>query len=440
MKEIVKEKWLVIIIACSVFARVLMALYLGNTVVELPGTADQLSYHNLALRILDGHGFSFAETWWPLTGPDEPTAHWSFLYTLYVTAVYALTGSNPVVARVLQAIIVGVLHPVLAYKIGRIIFNHSAGLIAAAVTAGYIYFIYYAGSLMTEPFYITAILGALYLLILMSRADQSELKRLAVALGVVLGTVVLLRQLFLLLSPFLLLWLWWARFHKHRDFPIQATAIVGVIIMMMITPFTIYNYDRFGRFVLLNTNSGFAFFWGNHPIYGTQFEPILPRELGSYQDLIPVELRHLSEPELEAELLEIGLGFIFDDPVRYVRLSLSRIAPYFMFWPAADSSLISNVSRVLSFGLALPFMLGGLVLALLRRPRSVASWLAAPSTLLLLFALLYTGIHVLTWTLIRYRLPVDAVIIPFAALAIQWVFGRMSTKVISSEPVGRYIS
>jgi hypothetical protein len=42
--------------------------------------------------------------------------------------------------------------------------------------------------------------------------------------------------------------------------------------------------------------------------------------------------------------------------------------------------------------------------------------------------LAYSGAHILTWTLIRYRLPVDAVLIPFAGLALLDVFQRLSLK------------
>jgi hypothetical protein len=44
--------------------------------------------------------------------------------------------------------------------------------------------------------------------------------------------------------------------------------------------------------------------------------------------------------------------------------------------------------------------------------------LFSPQGLLMLFAIVYSGVHILTWTLIRYRLPVDAVLIPFAGLAL----------------------
>ena len=58
---------LVISLAASVVIRVIAALYLGNSVEVLPGTFDQVSYHNLALRVVDGHGFTFGEPWWPAT-------------------------------------------------------------------------------------------------------------------------------------------------------------------------------------------------------------------------------------------------------------------------------------------------------------------------------------------------------------------------------------
>ncbi|MEZ4719952.1 MAG: hypothetical protein R2851_28275 [Caldilineaceae bacterium] len=67
---------------------------------------------------------------------------------------------------------------------------------------------------------------------------------------------------------------------------------------------------------------------------------------------------------------------------------------------------MSNASQVLSFRVFLPFMLYELWLglALLRRPDHPGQ--RAQLVLLGLFVVVYTGMHLLTWTLIRYRLPV----------------------------------
>lgn len=387
---------------------------MGDTVVELPGIFDQISYHNLALRVLDGHGFSFGELWWPITPANAPTAHWSFLYTLYLALIYSFFGPHPIVARIVQAIVVGILHPYITYRIGEKMFTKNIGLAAAAITAIYVYFFYYSAALMTEPFYITTILfGLFFSMQLAESKDKKQDIKLAIVLGISLGIAVLLRQVFLLFLPFLFLWIWIARFRRSLSLPIVSTVLSFILIALFILPISIYNQSRFGRFVLLNTNSGYAFFWGNHPIYGTNFIPILPT--GTYQELIPEDVRHLDEAALDQELLRRGIQFVMNDPMRYVLLSLSRIPPYFMFWYSSESSLLSNISRIGSFGVFLPFMVYGLFLGVKQNRKSL---LTSPAGLLIIFAMVYSGVHILTWTLIRYRLPVDAVLIPFAGFAL----------------------
>jgi len=414
------------IIFVSVLLRVVVAFFMGNEVVELPGIFDQVSYHNLAIRVLDGHGFTFGEQWWPITRAGEPTAHWSFPYTLYLVATYALFGVRPLAARILQAIIVGILHPYITYLIGEKTFGRNIGLIAATITSLYIYYIYYGAALMTEPFYITSILFSLFFAMQLSEnTDKKSDIKLGLALGISIGLTVILRQVFLLFVPFLFLWIWIARFKQTRKLPIASTVLSFILIFSFILPITLYNYQRFNRFVLLNTNSGYAFFWGNNPIYGTNFIPILSTP--EYQEMIPEEVRHLDEAALDSELLGRGIQFVVQDPMRYVLLSLSRIPPYFMFWYSPESSTLSNISRIGSFGVMLPFMLYGLFIGI-KKSSSFWNLLFSPQGLLILFALFYSIIHILTWTLIRYRLPVDAVLIPFAGLALFDVAQRLSLR------------
>lgn len=410
----------VIIIVLSILLRVGSAFFLGDQVVDMPGTADQISYHNLALRVMNGFGFSFGQDWWPATPANAPTAHWSFIYTFFLVIVYSIFGPHPLAARLIQAILVGLFQPLFAYLIGKKIFNTSVGLASAAITALYAYFIYYAGALMTESFYITAILAGLFLAMQITDGSLSStsLPRAStrtwrgIALGVCLGLAVLLRQLFLLFIPFLFIWILWSKHKLGERFPIRELFLAGIAIVAMILPFTIFNSLRFGHFVLLNTNAGFAFFWGNNPVYGTRFVPLLP----DYHALIPKNLLSLDEAALDQALLRLGIQFVIADPVRYILLSISRIPVYFMFWPSGDSGLVSNVARVASFGILWPFMLYGLVRSISfpsDRPREKSLFLQ----LSFLFLAIYTLIHLASWALVRYRLPVDAVLIPFAALA-----------------------
>jgi 4-amino-4-deoxy-L-arabinose transferase-like glycosyltransferase len=442
---------LLVILLLSVILRVAGALYLGNDFRVQIGTNDQLSYHALALRLLSGYGFTFAEGWWPLTAPGAQTAHWSFLYTFYVTAVYALFGEYPLAARLIQAIVVGIAQPYLTYLIARRLFtagptegyNHNdryyrlkqmAPLVAAGLAAIYAYFVYYSATLMTEPFYITSILLLLYLSVRLSdhsaekneRTGSSFPWKLTLAIGLTMATIVLLRQLFLLFIPFLCLWLLWMGW-RQRQLPrmILSLTIALAIVVLSILPFTLYNYARFDRLVLLNTNSGYALYLANHPIYGTNFRGILPREMGTYQDLIPVELRHLDEAALDQALLGEALKIIEADPMRYLLLSISRTRELFKFWPSTESSAASNFFRVFSFGLFLPFMLYGLW-------RTTANYRSSPYLwLLYLFITFYIGIHLFSWSLIRYRLPVDAVLLVMAAYGIADLAMRVAPASLS---------
>ena len=422
--------WLLLAIAVSVVLRISAAFAIGDNVVDMPGTNDQISYHTLSLRLLDGYGFTFGEPWWPATPAGTPTAHWSFLYTFYLAAVYALFGVHPLAARLIQATLVGILQPLLAYAIGQQVFKRSVGLIAAGLTAVYAYFIYYAATLMTEPFYIVTILLSLYFAILYvehGKKGAPERGRdllLGTLLGLSLGATVLFRQIFLLFLPFLFVWALWSRRKQAGKASLLPLAISVSIVLVAVLPFTFYNYARFHRFVLLNSNAGYAFFFGNHPIYGSKFVPILPNESGGYVALIPKELYGMDEAALDQELLRRGLNFVRDDPKRYILLSVSRIPVYFMFWPSQDSGLVSNLARITSFGLLWPFMLYGVVLSFRVRPWSVSRLIGAPAFLLQMFLVIYTAIHVLTWTLIRYRIPVDAVLVIFAGLAFVDLYQR----------------
>jgi hypothetical protein len=430
---------LFLIVVIAVLLRLGAAFYMGNQIVELPGTADQLSYHTLATRVTEGFGFSFEREWWPITKPGAPTAHWSFLYTFFLAVIYKIFGPNPLIARVMQAIIVGILHPYLAFLIGSKVFTRTIGLIFAGLTAVYIYFIYYSATLMTEPFYITAILASLFLSALLVDIQIENIKdqqvsrtyAISASLGLVLGIVVLLRQLFFLIIPFLFLWIWFAVYKRGGRSIVIPLSLTTLIVVIMILPFTIYNFIRFDRFVLLNTNAGYALYWANHPIYGDKFIPILPEEMGTYQKLIPQEIRNLDEAALDQELLRRGIQFIMDDPIRYVKLSISRIPAYFVFWPSHDSGTISNISRVFSFGIFLPFMVYGLYLSIAEY-RLYKLGLSSPIFLLLLFILIYSTIHILTWALIRYRLPVDAVLLLFAGVAFHkialWIFSKSNSS------------
>lgn len=436
--------WAIILLA--VIARMASALYQGNDVAALPGVADQISYHKLSLRVLDGHGFSFDVGWWPATPAGQPTAHWSYLYVLFLTSVYSLFGPYPIAARVIQAVLAGILQPLLTWRIGRRLFGQKAGLISSAFSALYAYFVFYGGALMTESFYIVAILWALDIATLMTESPDRQTTATGPAswirLGLAFGVAVLLRQVFLLIVPVFLLWLLWRLAYRTHVFSIsqilKRSMIALAILIACIAPWTIRNYMAFDSFVLLNTNSGFAFFWGNHPIHGAKFVPIL-RETG-YGSLIPSDVRELNEAAMDKALLLRGLDFVRKDPARYMLLSASRAEEYFRFWPKSNSGAMGSVARMLSFGLFFPLVLIGLCVLLFSFFRANGTGYFSTQqpgvALLLLTGGFYTLLHLMTWTLIRYRLPVDAILMPVAAIGTAAGLGLLK-RILSRQSRGK---
>jgi len=457
------RRWLIIILVVAISLRVAAAFALGDHVGPLPGTYDQVSYDRLAQRLLDGHGFTFDKLWWPYTQAGEPTAHWSYLYTLYLAGVYSLVGYHPLVARLIQAVLVGALMPWLVYRLTYGHFGRQVGLVASGVMACYTYFVYYAATLMTENFYITGILLVLNIAGRLGQAGESPpaARQQGLFLGLSLAVTVLLRQLFLLFIPVLFLWLLWRSYRYQTSSPqhdliaqknealegsafrerglatylrnkpvVHMTGILltsTLVLLLAIAPWTVRNALVFDRFVLLNTNAGFAFYWSNHPIHGQNFPANLP-DWDSYIRLIPPELLSLDEAELDQALLKRGLGFIRDDPRRYLMLSISRIDEYFMFWPSTESSLISNVSRVFSFGLLWPLMAYGLI-------SHVRRSFSSEILILYLFIIIYTAIHLLSWALIRYRLPIDAVLIIFAGAAVVEIQRKLAQRQVKIQKI-----
>ncbi len=457
---------LTVVVVVAVLLRVGIAVHLGNVVDAPPLLTDQRSYHALGARLIAGHGFSFERQWYPFTLADAPTAHWSFLQSLFVAAVYRLFGVQPLAARLAEAVLGGILLPLALYflarrtvsgaipwlRVGRLEISQPVPLTAALLGAVYFYFILYAATLMTETFYIVALLWSLERAIAVAqglRRGQGSLVKEVVLLGVAMGVATLFRQSILPWLALMFIWMLWLGY-RQKVLRRAAGVVFGssLILGLFILPFTIRNYWVYGGFLLLNSNTGFAMYSAQHPMHGTSFREFeaapLPGELLS---------QGLNEAQWDRELLRRGIGFVLADPGRYLLLSLSRVRDYFEFWPTADSTLLHNVGRVGSFALMLPFMLYGLVVDLRLQwqaaggtasTRSVLSRtgaiLASDSGLLYLFIVFYTILHILTWAFTRYRLPVDAVLIVFAALGIGELLRGLQTRVWhvdSSVPVER---
>jgi len=389
-------------LAFGIAVRLVLAYVLGDHAEPVSGATDQVSYDILAQRVVAGRGFSFPTAWYPFTEADKPTAHWSYLYTLYLAGIYKVVGHHPLVARVVQALLSG-LGVCLTFVIGRRLFGRRAGGAAAVLHATYGYLIFFNVALMTQTFYIVALLAVVALAL---RMRETCVPGDWALLGLLLGVGTLFRQTLLLFAPVLVAWLAWGR--KGRV-GWRGPAIALTVVAVMIAPWTVRNYRVFGEFLLLNSNGGFFFYSSNHPNQGVDFDP-------NYVAPIPPALVGLPEPTVDRALYRTTVGFILNDPGRFVRLTLSRVPEHFWLLPSTQSSMSANLARLCSFTLYLPFMIAGLVL-------SLRQWRACLP--LYLYVGFETTLHLMSWSAPRYRLPSDAIMIVFAGVAVARLAARV---------------
>jgi len=358
--------------ALAVLLRLATAIWLGDTIegAQQVRVYDQHSYNALAQALLAGRGYSFERAWYPgFTPANTPTAHWSFLYPLYLAGVYATGGFHPLAARLIQALIVGIVETWLVYRLGRTLFSEKVGLIAAGLSAVYLYFIFYDATLMTEPFFICSVLAMLLLGLRISGEARDLTSPQALPLkgwgewallGLIAGLAALLRQTVLFWLPVEMAWILWAgrkRWDGWRR-PLAGTLASLGVAMLVVLPWTARNFVVYGAFLPLNSNAGYAFYAANHPNHGVHFDQ-------DYVAPLPEDLlaQDLNEAQWTTALTRRGLAFIVEEPLRYLRLTLSKAGVQFAFWFLPESNLTSNLLRMLSFGAYLPLFIAGLVLS-----------------------------------------------------------------------------
>lgn len=412
MTKLKTQHWLAILIVVAILIRVIVAIGLGDRAEPVSGAFDQYSYDALAQRVLAGKGFSFPTEWYPFTSADEPTAHWSYLYTIYLTGVYAVFGHHPLAARLIQVLLSG-LNIWLIYRIGARLFGEWVGLAAAALTTVYAYLIFFNATLMTQTFYILTVLATIDITL---GLVEKPTRRGWILLGIAIGIGALIRQTLLIFTPLLMLWIVWM---QRRQIKWRDVLIALVVIGLFILPWTIYNYFTFRDFLLLNSNGGYWFYSSNHPNQGISFDQ-------NYVAPLPVGIKEISEPAADRLLFQQGIGFILADPVRFLQLSLSRIPVYFWVGASEQSGFWNNLARIGSFTLYLPFMLYGLY-------RSKQKWVACVP--LYLYVVFDTSLSLISWAAPRYRLPSDAILMVFAGLALVSLAERL--KLIPSPEFSR---
>ena len=431
-----RERWvLVAIVAVGVALRVAWVAYAARP-LALPGGGDPLGYVARARDLAHGGGYNSL-----LTG--EPTAFQPPGWPMVLAGWFWLAHHTPLPDDVWNLagalnVLIAAASMVLLYAIGRKLFDARIGLLAAGVYALWPNLVYYTAVAALELFFVFLVLLVVWLLL---RYDWPATPRLPwtalVLCGLATGVLLLVRPFGVVVVVAMVV----AGLVAKRGWRRVATeaAVVTVVAIAVIVPWTIRNAVLLDGFVPFATNLGETFCIGHQP--------------GATGGLVgdtaycvgDLDASHITRPHLEVErnshTLRQGVKFATRHPVDELHLVFWRgyyllnsdhdgvdavesggAPPPFSFIPERSRLVLETLGDAWFFAVA---ALAVFALPAFVRDRDGRRWL-----------FLLTGVGLLLvplglYGLPRFKVPVE----PFLALGAAVTVARLTAR--RSEPVSR---
>jgi 4-amino-4-deoxy-L-arabinose transferase-like glycosyltransferase len=380
---------------------------------------DQELYLRLAGSIMEGEGLSFSDDIGLLKqefGEDEglagqywvrdpsyvfgmgrvntPSAMVEPMYPLVLASFMMLFGriSGAVFLPNLLAQLIGAWAAMeLASRLG----GRRSGLPAGLLFALYPYFVFYSAIAMTESIHV-----AMIPVILLATVDSMAGRSRSMLAGLMSGLLFLFRSTALFILPLQLLFLF-------RERGLRQAVLLLAGFLMCAGPWVLRNQIEMGSPVLLPTKGSLNLWMRNNPevlaeegIFVPEGIPLNSPELLEY----PSASRFTTEIERSGELSRRSMLFMLRNPLLVGWLSVERLASFLSPVPSTPVNL-GWIPGVVFYAPAAA--LAGVAFYRQRRNRA--------SGLLLAVFLLYTAMHALGHGGLRYRLPVDTILLVMAA-------------------------
>lgn len=282
----------------------------------------------------------------------------------------------------------------LIFQLTRLVFQDTAGaLLAAAGVAVYPHFIFFSVVGLTETLYSALIVAAF---VCWYRGWFLR--------GSVFSVIAILtRPVFDMIVPILIFYF---AVVIHRMSFLQALkqlAIYVVIYVCLMTPWWGHNYRVYGSFVRLDLGGGIALFSGNNPMNKSgNWDPELDAHLKAFSGI--------SNPiDRDRAIWRAAMDYIHADPSAFAERAVQKFLRFWRPWPYTQSysSRFFIVASVLSVLPAMAFAIFFFFRARLSDLIRVAPLIA--------FAAYLTAVHCLFAASIRYRIPVEPMLLVLAA-------------------------
>jgi 4-amino-4-deoxy-L-arabinose transferase-like glycosyltransferase len=402
--------WLILLLA--------LLLRVGY-MVATPGyelVHDARDYDRAAVSIASGDGWPYSRA------PGRETAFRPPAYPVLLAGVYKVTGvehgtqhERVVPARIL-GIIIGTLIVAMIFIVARQLWGRRVALLAMLGGAIYIPLILVGASVMSEPLFALLLLGALAAAIQHRRSTHRW--RWVVVSGVLAGLTCLTRAnaLVLLLPLGLAVWTVRPRWSVRA---LAAPALLVVLALVTVSPWTMRNAIVFDRFIPVSTQLGSALAGTyNDQARLDKQNPASWRaifHIPEYGDIY-AHIKTTPEPEIEDILRARSKAYIRKHPTYVAKWTTLRMFELGgLDWSRHTASTISVTAGwanagVICFWVFALLALAGAFTKLARR---------TPLFVWMVPVLLYLSVVFLVVETPRYRTGIDPFIVMLAALALR---------------------
>ncbi|MFC1809730.1 ArnT family glycosyltransferase [Candidatus Omnitrophota bacterium] len=382
-----KWRWLLALFVVSFLIRFCFSvMYVGfNADPHDPRfqLSDSTKYHNTANMLLQEHTFG---------GKSQVPPG----YPIFLALIYFLFGTGFGAVQIIQALLSALLC-IIIFDIAREIFDDATAWLAGIISAGYPFFIYWSGMLISETLFIVFYVAAFNFILKYSLHKKQSMNILG---AICLAIAALIRPVALPFIGFVMLGYIFTMKTKWQK-SLLNTLVFVIIFSAVMAPWIVRNYILFNRIVPGTTQSGLMLLNGmNSKIIKnpTNVNTVIYTELDEYKN----ELRLLhNESELNQKAADLAIKYykdlIIHQPKLLFKIILNKFLELWDIIPKNKSRAVKIVSA-LSFGILMPFACVGLYFGI-RKRRSMFFILAA-----FLNTCILGVIFVPT---IRYRFPLE---------------------------------
>ena len=368
---------------------------------------------NIAYSLAIGKGFSN-----PFRRETGPTAWLTPVYPLLVAATFKIFGiftARSFFFLVFLNILFATAVCIPIFQVGKRVAGLGVGAAAAWLWA------LFPNAIMI-PFEwiwdtsLSALLAAVLLWATLELGDSNRVRDWC-GYGLVWGFTLMTNPSLGALLPFLLGWVTYRvrgrdRMASTGSFSwLKAPALALGLAILCCVPWTMRNYAEFHRFVPLRSNLPLELYIGNNENYEDN-RPHYPGSVTKERETL--RYFHMGETPFMDEERRKAVSFILSHPRVEIILFGDRFAAFWTGLPNALQNFLATDSwlvRVLRLGAVLSGI-GGLagIIVLLRRHSAYTFPLAA-------YPVIFPFLYYITHTSLRYRHPIDPVVLLLTAIA-----------------------